>query len=62
MPFWEKFFKDKKDTGGFDLVGVCNHKAVFDVLLDDRVITFEGSYKKMFTKLTKFKTWVDLEE
>lgn len=60
MPFYEKFFNSKKDHKDFKgkTVGVCNHKAVFDVLVDDRVICFTGSYEGLLTKILSFKSWV----
>jgi len=60
MPFYEKFFNSKKDHKDFKekTVGICNHKAVFDVLIDDRAICFTGSYDGLKNKITNFKSWV----
>lgn len=59
MPFWERFFNNKKDHKDFKgkTIGICNHKAVFDVLIDDRVICFEGSFVNMLNKIERFKPW-----
>lgn len=57
MPFWEKFFK-KKEIDGLPSVGICNHKAIFDVLIDDRAIQFDGNYKGLFEKIINFKPWI----
>jgi hypothetical protein len=40
MPFYEKFFNAKRDHKDYKgkTVGICNHKAVFHVLIDDRTI------------------------
>jgi len=54
MPFWEKFVRNKI-VDGIASVGICNHKAVFDVLIDDRVICFTGSYLGLKEKITTFK-------
>lgn len=62
MPSWEKFFKPKKNYEGYNLIGICNHKAVFDVLIDDRAICFKGSYKTLKNDIESFKTWVDKEK
>jgi hypothetical protein len=60
MPFYEKFFNSKKDHKDYKnkTVGICNHKAVFDVLIDDRAICFTGSYNGLKDKITNFKSWV----
>ncbi len=62
MPFWERFFKSQKTFEGYSTVGICNHKAVFDILIDDRAICFEGSFEKMVDKIDTFLPWVDRED
>jgi len=57
MPFWEKFFKKKEVDGESFAVGICNHKAVFDVLVDDRTICFTGSFDGLRSKIENFIPW-----
>lgn len=57
IPFWEKFVKTRM-IDGIKSVGICNHKAVFDVIIDDRAICFEGDYKGMKEKILNFKPWI----
>ena len=49
MRWWETFFKDR---GGS--IGICNHKAVFDVLVDDRAITFHGDTDGLMDRICSF--------
>jgi len=59
--FWEKFYKTKT-VDSYSSVGICNHKAVFDILIDDRVICFNGDYKNLREKITNFKPWGEKNE
>jgi len=39
-----------------NVCGICNHKAVFDVLIDDRALRYNHKYTKLSVeKLVKFK-------
>jgi hypothetical protein len=58
MPWWEKFYINKPKDSYF-CVGICNHKAIFDVLIDDRVICFDGNYEGLKHKIENFETWTN---
>ena len=55
MPFWEKFHKTKINSDGYKTVGICNHKASFDVFIDDKNIPFAGDYTGLKEKIVNFK-------
>lgn len=38
-----------------NIIGVCNHKAVFDVLIDDRAISFNPQHPPTFEEIVNFK-------
>lgn len=55
---WEKFYKTKKIDGCLS-VGICNHKAIFDILIDDRALCFTGNYEGLKQKIKSFVPWGD---
>jgi len=53
----EVFPNSQKFWNKQGILGVCNHKAVFDVLLDDRAITYNGNSKDVIEQIINFKTY-----
>lgn len=49
----EMFYKQSV-IDGKQAIGICNHKAVFDVLIDDRAIGFK-TYDGLYDKIEEFK-------
>lgn len=52
---WWKPWQFKKFWNKKGVVGICNHKAVFDVLVDDRALNFNPHYGITLKRLINFK-------
>lgn len=52
IPWWHNKWWTEKNV-----LGVTNRKLIFDVLIDDRAITFGGSWIKTFSQVELFNTW-----
>ena len=64
MPFWEKFVKRKINNcyERIPLIGICNHKAIFHVLIDDRTICFKGGWTNLKRQILDFQPWTEDKE
>ena len=56
IPFkYQTFWLFKKFWNKKGVCGICNHKAVFDVLIDDRAITFNPEHGITKDEILNFK-------
>lgn len=52
---WWKPWAFKKFWNKKGVVGICNHKAVFDVLVDDRALNFNPNFGMKLKRLINFE-------
>ena len=54
----EVFPHEQKFWNKTGVLGICNHKAVFDVLIDDRAINFDPTFPPTLEDIIKFKPFL----